>query len=63
MFGCDFPGLMFERVIPIWHAEGYTQEVLEKVLYRNAEAYFPAAAASGKNASDVEIPREQLRVG
>jgi hypothetical protein len=54
---------MFERVIPIWHAEGYTQEVLEKVLYRNAEAYFPAAAASGKNASDVEIPRGQVRVG
>jgi hypothetical protein len=42
---------------------GYTQEVLEKVLYRNAEAYFPAAAASRENASDAETASEQLRVG
>jgi predicted TIM-barrel fold metal-dependent hydrolase len=46
MFGCDFPGLLFERVIPAWHADGYSQEVLEKVLHRNAEAFFPAAAKS-----------------
>jgi uncharacterized protein len=44
MFGCDFPGLTFERLLPAWKAEGYSEEVLEKVLYRNAEAYFPGAA-------------------
>jgi hypothetical protein len=25
-----------------WNAEGYSREVLEKVLYKNAEAYFAA---------------------
>jgi len=44
MFGCDFPGLTFERLLPAWQAEGYSEEVLAKVLYRNAEAYFPGAA-------------------
>jgi uncharacterized protein len=43
MFGCDFPGLTFERVIPAWAAEGYSEEVMDKVLRRNAEAYFPGA--------------------
>jgi uncharacterized protein len=44
MFGCDFPGLTFERLLPAWKAEGYSEEVLAKVLYRNAEAYFPNAS-------------------
>jgi predicted TIM-barrel fold metal-dependent hydrolase len=43
MFGCDFPGLTFERLLPAWTTEGYSEDVLEKVLYRNAEAYFPGA--------------------
>jgi predicted TIM-barrel fold metal-dependent hydrolase len=46
MFGCDFPGLTFERVIPAWHAEGYPEDVLHKILYANAENFFPGAAAS-----------------
>ena len=40
MFGCDFPVLRYEKVVADWKSEGYPQEVLEKVLYRNAEAYF-----------------------
>jgi predicted TIM-barrel fold metal-dependent hydrolase len=44
MFGCDFPGLTFERLLPAWKAEGYSEKVLAKVLYRNAEAYFPGAS-------------------
>lgn len=44
MFGLDFPGLTFEGVMPAWEAEGYSQEVLEKVLFRNAENYFPGAS-------------------
>jgi len=44
MFGCDFPVLMYEKVIADWMAEGYAEEVLEKVLHRNAEAYFPGAS-------------------
>lgn len=43
MFGCDFPVLRYEKVVADWVAEGYSQEVLEKVLYRNAEHYFPGA--------------------
>ncbi len=42
MFGCDFPVLRYEKVLADWQSEGYSQEVLEKVLYRNAEAYFGA---------------------
>src|SRR5262245_62686539 len=42
MFGCDFPVLRYEKVIADWNAEGYGREVLENVLYRNAEAYFSA---------------------
>jgi hypothetical protein len=45
MFGCDFPGLTFERLIPAWIAEGYSEAVLAKVLQQNAEAYFPNASA------------------
>ena len=36
MFGCDFPVLRYEKVMADWNAEGYSREVLEKVLYRNA---------------------------
>lgn len=43
MFGCDFPGLKFERLLPAWADEGYSEEILAKVFHRNAEAYFPAA--------------------
>lgn len=44
MFGCDFPVLRYEKVIADWMAEGYTDEVLKKVLHGNAEAYFPGAS-------------------
>ena len=40
MFGCDFPALTYERVVKDWIDEGYSDEVLEKIFYRNAEAYF-----------------------
>jgi predicted TIM-barrel fold metal-dependent hydrolase len=40
MFGCDFPVLRYEKVVADWQSEGYSQEVLEKVLFRNAERYF-----------------------
>jgi predicted TIM-barrel fold metal-dependent hydrolase len=40
MFGCDFPVLKYEKVLKDWGSEGYTTSVLEKVLFKNAEAYF-----------------------
>jgi predicted TIM-barrel fold metal-dependent hydrolase len=43
MFGCDFPALGYERVVKDWIEEGYSDEVLEKLFFRNAERYFDAA--------------------
>ena len=40
MFGSDFPALSYERVVGDWIAEGYSDAVLEKLFFRNAEAYF-----------------------
>ena len=40
MFGCDFPVLRYEKVIEDWKAEGYSEEVVNKVLFQNAENYF-----------------------
>jgi predicted TIM-barrel fold metal-dependent hydrolase len=44
MFGCDFPVLKYEKVIEDWKSEGYSEEILAKVLHRNAEAYFGVSA-------------------
>lgn len=43
MFGCDFPVLEYPKVVADWRALGYSEAVLEKVLWRNAAAYFGAA--------------------
>ena len=40
-----FPGARYEKVVADWKSEGYNEEVLANVLYRNAEAYFPGAGA------------------
>lgn len=40
MVGCDFPVLRYEKVLADWTSEGYPPEILEKVLWRNAERYF-----------------------
>ena len=40
MFGCDFPVLRYEKVIDDWMSEGYSEEVVNKVLFQNAEHYF-----------------------
>lgn len=44
MFGCDFPVLEYPKVVADWRSLGYTEEVLEKVLFRNAETYFGASS-------------------
>jgi predicted TIM-barrel fold metal-dependent hydrolase len=41
MFGCDYPVLKYEMMVERWRGLGYTEEVLEKVFFRNAERYFP----------------------
>jgi len=47
MFGCDYPVLKYEMLVERWRELGYTEEVLEKVFHKNAEAYFPNAALPG----------------
>lgn len=42
MFGCDFPVLEYPKVVADYRSLGYSEEVLEKILFRNAEAYFGA---------------------
>jgi uncharacterized protein len=44
MFGCDFPVLEYSKVEADWRSLGYSEEVLEKVLFRNAERYFGASS-------------------
>jgi predicted TIM-barrel fold metal-dependent hydrolase len=44
MFGCDFPVLKYEKIAADWRSLGYSDEILEKVFHKNAEAYFPGAA-------------------
>lgn len=40
MIGCDFPVLEYPKIIADWKSLGYSDEVLEKIMYRNAEVYF-----------------------
>jgi hypothetical protein len=40
MFGADYPLFRYERLVADWQAEGYKEEILEKIFYRNAERFF-----------------------
>lgn len=39
MFGADYPLFSYERLLRDWRAEGYAEEVLQQVLYGNAERF------------------------
>jgi predicted TIM-barrel fold metal-dependent hydrolase len=39
LFGGDYPLFTYERLIRDWRAESYPEEVLEKLFYRNGEAF------------------------
>jgi hypothetical protein len=39
LFGADYPMLKYERLIADWRALGYSEEILEKVFYKNAERF------------------------
>ena len=43
MIGADFPVLEYEKIVADWQSLGYPPEVLEKILWKNAEAYFSAS--------------------
>lgn len=40
MFGADYPLISYERLESDWRAEGYPEEIIEKVFYKNAESFF-----------------------
>lgn len=39
LFGADYPLLSYERLTADWRTLGYSEEVLEKVFYRNGEQF------------------------
>jgi predicted TIM-barrel fold metal-dependent hydrolase len=39
MYGNDFPMLHYDKIVGDWKAEGYSDEILERVFHRNAEAF------------------------
>ena len=43
MIGCDFPVLEYEKVKSDWSSLGLSEQVLEKLMFRNAEQYFASA--------------------
>jgi hypothetical protein len=40
LFGSDWPFFTYERLFKDWEAEGYKEEVLENIYYKNAERIF-----------------------
>ena len=43
MFGGDYPLFTYERLFSDWENEGYSQDILERVMHRNAEKFFGMA--------------------
>lgn len=39
LFGADYPLLRYERLVADWRELGYSEEMLEKVFYRNSERF------------------------
>lgn len=39
MYANDFPMLHYDKIVGDWKSEGYPEEVLERVFFRNAEAF------------------------
>ena len=44
MFGADYPLFTYEKLVAEWRAEGYSDDILERVFHRNAEAFFGVGA-------------------
>jgi predicted TIM-barrel fold metal-dependent hydrolase len=40
MFGADYPLLSYERLLGDWKAQGYPDDVLERIFHLNATAFF-----------------------
>ena len=44
LFGGDYPLFSYERLGKDWRAEGYSEEILEKVFRKNAERFLADVA-------------------
>ena len=44
MFGADYPLFTYERLLRDWRSEGYSDEVLDRVLHTNAERFLEQVA-------------------
>jgi predicted TIM-barrel fold metal-dependent hydrolase len=47
MFGADYPLFTYERLVKDWQAEGYPQEILEKVFWKNGERFLAEMGVKG----------------
>ncbi len=45
MFGADYPLFQYERLLNDWKAEGYRDDILERVFTRNPEAFLKSLEA------------------
>ena len=45
LFGGDYPLFSYERLVRDWRAEGYAEDVLQKLFHRNAERFFESLKA------------------
>ncbi|MGE0796910.1 MAG: amidohydrolase family protein [Lautropia sp.] len=46
MYANDFPMLHYEKIIGDWRAEGYPEDVLERIFHRNAERFLQTVGAA-----------------
>jgi predicted TIM-barrel fold metal-dependent hydrolase len=44
MYGNDFPMLHYDKIIGDWRAEGYADDILERIFHGNAEAFLERLA-------------------
>ena len=47
LFGADYPLFTYERLVKDWRAEGYGEEILEKVFHKNAERWLTELGVKG----------------
>jgi predicted TIM-barrel fold metal-dependent hydrolase len=48
LFGADYPLFSYERLVRDWRGEGYSEEVLEQVFWRNAERFLADVGYRGQ---------------
>jgi hypothetical protein len=54
VLGCDYPVLKFELMVEHCRGPGLSEEVLEKMFWRNAERYIPRGRALRAVAGELE---------